>query len=56
MKNYLLASLLALLVALSTVTLRRSVVGIGGTPAPIPPMSSSLGIGGTPAPIPPMAR
>jgi hypothetical protein len=56
MKNYLLASVLALLVALSIVTLRRSVVGIGGTPAPIPPMTTTLGIGGTPAPIPPMSR
>ena len=55
MKNYFLASLFALLVVLSSVSVRRSVVGIGGTPAPIPPMSS-LGIGGTPAPIPPMMK
>ncbi len=53
MKNYLLVSMLALLVGLASVSLRRSVAGIGGTPAPIPPMNS-LGIGGTPAPIPPM--
>lgn len=53
MKNYLLAFLLALLVILSSVTVRRSVVGIGGSPAPLPPMA--LGIGGSPAPLPPMA-
>jgi len=53
-KTYLLAFLLALLVVLSSVTMRRSVAGIGGTPAPMPPMSA-LGIGGTPAPMPPMS-
>ena len=53
MKNFFLAFLLALLVVLSSVTTRQSVAGIGGTPAPMPPMKA-LGIGGTPAPMPPM--
>jgi hypothetical protein len=52
-KNYFLAFVLALLVVLSGLSVRRSVAGIGGSPAPIPPMSA-LGIGGSPAPIPPM--
>ncbi|MFZ0963377.1 MAG: hypothetical protein WAO35_21150 [Terriglobia bacterium] len=58
MKNYFLAFILAVFVVLSGVSIRRSVAGIGGTPAPIPPMQGqavdAFGIGGTPAPIPPM--
>lgn len=53
MKNFFLAFLLALFVMLSTVTTRQSVAGIGGSPAPLPPMKA-LGIGGSPAPLPPM--
>ena len=57
MKNYFLAFLLALLVVLSSVSVRRSVAGIGGSPIPIPPpevqASRVLGIGGSPIPIPP---
>ena len=52
MRNYFLAFLLALMVVLSSVSVRRSVAGIGGTPPPIPP-PNYLGIGGTPPPIPP---
>jgi hypothetical protein len=52
-KNFFLAFLLALLVVLSSVTIRQSVAGIGGAPAPLPPMKA-LGIGGAPAPLPPM--
>jgi len=52
-KNYFLAFLLALLVVLSSVSVRRSAAGIGGAPAPMPPMNT-LGIGGAPAPMPPM--
>ncbi len=54
MKNYFLALVLALLVVLSSVSIRRSVLGIGTAPAPIPPMSG-VGIGTAPAPIPPMS-
>jgi len=53
MKNYFFAFLLALLVVLSGVSLRRSVVGIGTAPAPLPPMTS-VAIGTAPAPLPPM--
>jgi hypothetical protein len=53
-KNYFLALVLALLVVLSSVSIRRSVLGIGTAPAPIPPMSG-VGIGTAPAPIPPMS-
>jgi hypothetical protein len=49
MKNYFFAFLLALLVVLSSVSVRQSVLGIGGTPPPVPP----FGIGGTPPPVPP---
>ncbi len=52
MKNYVLTFLLAVLIALTSVSLRQTLAGIGGSPAPIPPMVS--GIGGSPAPIPPM--
>jgi hypothetical protein len=52
-KHYFLAFLLALLVVLSSISVRRSVVGIGGTPPPMPP--NYLGIGGTPPPMPPNA-
>jgi hypothetical protein len=64
MKNYILALLLALLVVLTGMTLRRSVTGtspsnvsaprlvaIGGDPVPWPPKQVS--IGGDPVPWPP---
>lgn len=53
MRNFLVAFLLALLVVLTSVSVRRSVVGIGGTPPPMPP--NYLAIGGTPPPMPPNA-
>ncbi len=37
MKNYLLAFLLALLVVLTGMSLRRSVAGMGTSPVPMPP-------------------
>jgi hypothetical protein len=55
MKNLFLAFLLALLVVLSSVSIRASVVGIGGSPMPIPKGPNgvvALGIGGSPMPIP----
>jgi hypothetical protein len=52
MRNYLLAFVLALLVVLTGMTLRRSVVGIGGAPVPLPP-SGVVHIGGAPVPLPP---
>jgi hypothetical protein len=51
MRNYFLALLLAVLVVLSGVTVRRSVAGIGTSPAPMPP----IGIGTSPAPMPPIS-
>jgi len=54
MKNYLLAFLLALLVVLTGMSLRRSVAGIGGSPPPMPP--NAVGIGGSPPPMPPNAQ
>ena len=53
MKNYFLAFVLALLVVLSGVSIRRSVVGIGTAPMPVPPMTVT-GIGTAPMPVPPM--
>ena len=54
MKNFFLTFLLALLVVLSSVSIRASVVGIGGTPMPRPPNQLvAAGIGGTPMPRPP---
>jgi len=54
MKNFFLAFLLALLVVLSSVSIRASVAGIGGTPMPRPPNKVvAVGIGGTPMPPPP---
>jgi hypothetical protein len=53
MKNYLLAFMLALLVVLTSMSLRRSVAGIGGSPVPMPP--NATGIGGSPVPMPPNA-
>lgn len=47
MKNYFLAFVLAVLVVLTAVSLRRSVAGIGG--APPPPMNTTA-IGGAPPP------
>ena len=52
MKNFFLAFLLALLVVLSSVTIRQSFAGIGGSPMPLPP-TKALGIGGSPMPLPP---
>ena len=51
MKNYILSFSLALAIVLAGVTIRRSVVGIGGSPIPIP--RPSVSIGGSPIPIPP---
>ena len=51
MRNFSLALLLALLVVLAGLTLRRSVAGIGGSPVPWPP--SGVHIGGSPVPWPP---
>ena len=53
MKNYLLAFLLALLVVLTSMSLRRSVAGIGTAPVPMPP--NATGIGTAPVPMPPNA-
>lgn len=53
MRNFFVAFLLALLVVLTSVSVRRSVVGIGGTPPPMPP--DYVAIGGTPPPMPPDA-
>ncbi len=51
MKNYVLTFVLALLVVLTGMTVRRSVVGYGGAPVPLPP--SVTGYGGAPVPLPP---
>ncbi len=51
MKNYLLTFVLALLVVLTGMTVRRAVAGIGGSPVPLPP--NATGIGGSPVPLPP---
>ena len=51
MKNYILTFVLALLVALTGVTLRRSVTGFGGSPVPLPP--NAVNFGGSPVPLPP---
>ncbi len=48
MKNYVLTFLLALLVVLTGMTLRRSVVGLAGAPVPLP--ASVTGFGGSPMP------
>jgi len=53
MKNYLLAFLLALLVVLTGMSLRRSAAGIGGSPPPMPP--NAVWIGTSPPPMPPNA-
>jgi|GEM_PF-642178 len=66
MKNYILTFVLAVLVVLTSVSLRRvfatngttsndaaTLVAIGPAPAPIPPSVSA--IGPAPAPIPPSA-
>ena len=53
MRNFSLALLFALLVVLSSVCLRRSVAGIGGSPVPLPPGATH--IGGSPVPLPPGA-
>lgn len=64
MRNYILTFVLAVLVVLASVSLRRAfatnavdmssatLVAIGPSPAPIPPRSS-MAIGPSPAPIPP---
>lgn len=51
MKNYLLAFLLALLVVLTGMSLRRSVAGMGTSPVPMPP--NAIGMGTSPVPMPP---
>jgi len=51
MKNYVLTFLLALLVVLTSMSLRRSMAGIGGAPVPVPP--TVTGIGGAPVPVTP---
>lgn len=53
MKNYFLTCVLAVLVVLTGVSLKQSVAGIGGSPVPpVPP--SSTAIGGSPVPpVPP---
>ncbi len=48
MKNYVLTFLLALLVVLTGMNLRRSVVGLAGAPVPLP--ASVTGFGGAPVP------
>ena len=54
MKNFFLGFLLALLVVLSSASIRQSVVGIGGSPMPMPPKQMvAVGIGGSPMPMPP---
>jgi hypothetical protein len=52
-KNYVLSFLLAVLVVLTGVTLKRSITGIGTDPVPIPP--KVFAIGTDPVPIPPKA-
>ena len=54
MKNYLLTFFLALLVVLTSMSLRRAVAGIGSSPVPVPP--TVLGIGSSPVPVPPTHR
>ncbi len=51
MKSYILTFVLAVLVVLTGVNLRRA---IGGSPAPFPP-DALTAIGGSPAPFPPDA-
>lgn len=51
MKTYVLTFVLALLVVVSGVTIRRNISKIGGSPMPLPPMTA---IGGSPMPLPPM--
>lgn len=53
MKNYLLTFLLALLVVLTGMSLRRAAAGIGTSPVPVPP--TAVGIGTSPVPVPPTA-
>lgn len=53
MKNYFLTFLLALLVVLTSMSLRQAAAGIGTSPAPMPP--NVIGIGTSPAPMPPNA-
>lgn len=52
MKNTILAFVLALMIVLSSVSIRQSVLGIGTTPMPLPP-PKAVGIGTTPMPLPP---
>ena len=64
MKNYILTFVLAMLVVLASVSLRRAIAGssvdvsnagtllaIGPGPAPLPPRATAIGPG--PAPLPP---
>ncbi len=52
MKKYIFAFLLALLVVLTGMTLRRSMAAVGGSPIPWPPARVAA-IGGAPIPWPP---
>ncbi len=49
MKKQLLTFVLALLVVLTGMTIRRAVAGIGGSPVPLPDPGA---IGGSPVPLP----
>jgi hypothetical protein len=48
MKNYLLTFLLAALIVLSGISVRRAVAGIGSSP--VPPLPGALAIGSSPVP------
>jgi hypothetical protein len=68
MKNYLLTFLLAVLVVLTGMTVRRAVAEIGGSPvpllpkamaiggSPVPPLPKAMAIGGSPVPPLPKGR
>ena len=51
MKKYVLILMLALLVVLAGMTVRRGMAAIGGSPVPYPPAAQA--IGGSPVPYPP---
>ncbi len=69
MRNYVLTLLLAVVVVLTGLTVRRSLSGatrsgadrptsliaIGGSPVPVPP-PALVSIGGSPVPVPPPPR
>ncbi len=52
MKKYIFAFVLALLVVLTGMTLRRSMAAVGGSPIPWPPAQVAA-VGGSPIPWPP---